>query len=410
MSLRVLAVSTACDEYRAHPVFRCPGWPARSADRRAADPEATRASAVNQLSAIHTRGCDRDIDGGSRGSTPQPILQGFELAQQYKGRDTVLRNAQIDLYPGELVCVVGENGRGKSTLLKMLTLDETPKHGEISIGNVSVWNESARWRTDMRARGISFIHPPQDSFGLMPWSPERNIMHWLIRLDGANYGTAKRRARAALTRVNRPADVLPPKRWSEPIDIGRKNFSGGQLARIAIAGAIALQRPIAWRISRWRRWIRTRASRFSGSFEKWPIWSKRGGCGARGGPASARTVFRSHSSGRSCSRAAHALTAGAWSAERSVESHHGTDRSRQRPFEPRELLVGGRGGSSALRRPFMSLAFVFSVAFGAAIALVISATGRGTEATVKDLLDSRAARAGSRSPMWTVCCEMRAPS
>ncbi len=184
------------------------------------------------------------FDSGSRGSHIQPILQGSELAQQYKGRDPVLRNAQIDLYPGELVCIVGENGRGKSTLLKMLALDETPKHGEISIGNVSVWNVSARWRTDMRARGISFIHPPQDSFGLMPWSPERNIMHWLIRLDGADYGTAKRRARAALTRVNRPADVLSSKRWSEPIDISRKNFSGGQLARIAIAGAIALQRPI----------------------------------------------------------------------------------------------------------------------------------------------------------------------
>lgn len=48
------------------------------------------------------------------------------------------------------------------------------------------------------------------------------------------------------------------------------------------------------------------------------------------------------------------------------------------------------GIASAVRRPFMSLAFILSVAFGAAIALVISATGRGTEATVKQLLDSRA--------------------
>lgn len=184
------------------------------------------------------------FDKGSRNPHARPILRGFELAQQYKGRDPVLRNAQIDLYPGELVCIIGGNGKGKSTLLKMLALDETPKHGEISIGGVSVWNQPARWRTDMRARGISFIHPPQDSFGLMPWSPERNIMHWLIRLDGADYGSAKQRARAALARVDRPADVLPPQRWSEPIDISRKNFSGGQLARIAIAGAIALQRPI----------------------------------------------------------------------------------------------------------------------------------------------------------------------
>jgi ABC-type lipoprotein export system ATPase subunit len=183
-------------------------------------------------------------DRGARDPHARPILQGYELAQQYKGRPPVLKNSRIELFPGELVCIVGENGRGKSTLLKMLALDETPKHGDILIGGVSVWKESARWRTDMRARGISFIHPPQDSFGLMPWSPERNIMHWLIRLDGSDYGSAKQRARAALDRVDRPRGVLPATRWSESIDISRKNFSGGQLARIAIAGAIALQRPI----------------------------------------------------------------------------------------------------------------------------------------------------------------------
>ena len=180
----------------------------------------------------------------TRNPRTPPILSGVQLAQQYKGRDPVLRNAWIELYPGELVCIVGLNGKGKSTLLKMLALDEKPKHGEIAIGNVSVWSQSARWRTDMRARGISFIHPPQDSFGLMPWSPVRNIMHWLIRLDGEDFGVAETRARAALARVNRPPSALPEERWDERIDIGKKNFSGGQLARIAIAGAIALQRPI----------------------------------------------------------------------------------------------------------------------------------------------------------------------
>ncbi len=184
------------------------------------------------------------FDRGARNPRIQPILRGSELAQQYKGRTPVLTNARIELYPGELICIVGLNGKGKSTLLKMLALDEKPKHGEIWIGNESVWNQSARWRTDMRARGISFIHPPQDSFGLMPWSPVRNIMHWLIRLDGEKFKDAEQRARTALARVNRPPTSLPAKDWDESIDITRKNFSGGQLARIAIAGAIALQRPI----------------------------------------------------------------------------------------------------------------------------------------------------------------------
>ncbi len=174
----------------------------------------------------------------------RPILRGSELAQQYKGRDPAPRNATIELYSGELACIVGENGAGKSTLLRMLALDEAPKYGEVYIEEEPLWRAPARRRTDMRARGISFIHPPQDNFGLMPWSPVRNIAHWLIRLDGENARAAEVRARIALSQVNGPHDVLRQALWDQQIDFNKKNFSGGQLARIAIAGAIALNRPI----------------------------------------------------------------------------------------------------------------------------------------------------------------------
>jgi len=49
------------------------------------------------------------------------------------------------------------------------------------------------------------------------------------------------------------------------------------------------------------------------------------------------------------------------------------------------------GIRSAWRRPFPSFAFIASVAIGSAFALLISATGRGSETTVKDLLNSEAA-------------------
>jgi len=84
------------------------------------------------------------FDRGARNPRLQPILRGSELAQQYKGRDPVLTNAQIELYPGDMVCIVGLNGRGKSTLLKMLALDEKPRHGEITIDGMSAWNQSGR--------------------------------------------------------------------------------------------------------------------------------------------------------------------------------------------------------------------------------------------------------------------------
>jgi len=49
------------------------------------------------------------------------------------------------------------------------------------------------------------------------------------------------------------------------------------------------------------------------------------------------------------------------------------------------------GIRSALRRPFPSFAFIASVAIGSAFALLISATGRGSETTVNDLLNSETA-------------------
>ena len=53
------------------------------------------------------------------------------------------------------------------------------------------------------------------------------------------------------------------------------------------------------------------------------------------------------------------------------------------------LISMDEGIRSAWRRPFPSFAFVASVALGSAFALVISATGRGSETTVKEILDSK---------------------
>jgi fructose transport system ATP-binding protein len=47
----------------------------------------------------------------------EPILLGRGLTKRY-GRVVALDNCDFDLYPGEILAVIGDNGAGKSTLIK----------------------------------------------------------------------------------------------------------------------------------------------------------------------------------------------------------------------------------------------------------------------------------------------------
>ncbi len=60
----------------------------------------------------------------------QPILQARGLVKRY-GRVTALDNADFDLYPGEILAVIGDNGAGKSSLIKALSGAVQPDEGEI---------------------------------------------------------------------------------------------------------------------------------------------------------------------------------------------------------------------------------------------------------------------------------------
>lgn len=60
----------------------------------------------------------------------QPVLRARNLRKSY-GRVVAIDNADFDLYPGEILAVIGDNGAGKSTLIKALSGAVTPDAGEI---------------------------------------------------------------------------------------------------------------------------------------------------------------------------------------------------------------------------------------------------------------------------------------
>ncbi|QEN85297.1 sugar ABC transporter ATP-binding protein [Labrys sp. KNU-23] len=84
----------------------------------------------------------------------EPILSGRGLIKRY-GRVTALNNCDFDLYPGEILAVIGDNGAGKSSLIKALSGAVTPDEGEIRLDGKIVNFKSP---IDAREAGIECVY------------------------------------------------------------------------------------------------------------------------------------------------------------------------------------------------------------------------------------------------------------
>lgn len=84
----------------------------------------------------------------------EPILKARGLVKRY-GRVTALDQADFDLYPGEILAVIGDNGAGKSSLIKALSGAVTPDEGEILLDGQKV-----QFTSPMQAReaGIETVY------------------------------------------------------------------------------------------------------------------------------------------------------------------------------------------------------------------------------------------------------------
>ncbi len=67
----------------------------------------------------------------------QPVLRARGLVKNY-GRVVALDHANLELYPGEVLGVIGDNGAGKSTLIKCFSGAVIPDQGEIYIDGEQV--------------------------------------------------------------------------------------------------------------------------------------------------------------------------------------------------------------------------------------------------------------------------------
>lgn len=136
-----------------------------------------------------------------------------------------LKNVSLDVYPGEVVTIIGPSGSGKSTLLRCINRLENFDTGSIVVDNIPL--EGARNINRIRAEvGMVF-----QSFNLFPHlTVLDNVMLAQKVVRKRNKQESAKKAQYLLTKVGIP----------EKADNYPSQLSGGQQQRVAIARALAM--------------------------------------------------------------------------------------------------------------------------------------------------------------------------
>ncbi|WP_314192903.1 ATP-binding cassette domain-containing protein [uncultured Arthrobacter sp.] len=164
----------------------------------------------------------------------QPILQARNLVKTF-GRVVGLDGVSLDLYPGEVLAIIGDNGAGKSTLIKCLTGAEVPDSGELKVSGQTVHFKRPQ---DARVHGIETVYqnlavsPALDVASNLFLGREERLPGPLGKLCRVlDTKGMRRKAKEELTTlgISTLQDVTVPV----------ENLSGGQRQAVAVARAAA---------------------------------------------------------------------------------------------------------------------------------------------------------------------------
>ncbi|WP_275563891.1 amino acid ABC transporter ATP-binding protein [Otoolea muris] len=139
----------------------------------------------------------------------------------------VLEGVTVDIYKGDVVCVIGASGSGKSTFLRCLNLLEEPTGGQILFEGADITDKKSDINMHRQKMGMVF-----QQFNLFPhMTVMENLTLAPIKLQGKKKDEIEAEALALLDRVG-----LKDRADSYP-----SQLSGGQKQRIAIVRALCMK-------------------------------------------------------------------------------------------------------------------------------------------------------------------------
>ena len=137
----------------------------------------------------------------------QPVLSLRDISKSFPAVKA-LSGVRLDLYPGTVTALVGENGAGKSTIVKVLTGIYQPDEGTIAVDGVAtrfgspdaaaaagvtaIHQETVLFDELTVAENIWLGHAPRGRFGLIDWAAMRSGAMRLLDSIGANLNPDQR--------------------------------------------------------------------------------------------------------------------------------------------------------------------------------------------------------------------------
>ena len=156
----------------------------------------------------------------------QPLIQVKNLQKSF-GANTVLDGVTVDIYKGDVVCVIGASGSGKSTFLRCLNLLEEPTGGQILFEGTDITDKKTDINKHRQKMGMVF-----QQFNLFPhMTILENLTLAPMKLQGKKREETEADAMKLLERVG-----LQDRAAAYP-----NQLSGGQKQRIAIVRALCMK-------------------------------------------------------------------------------------------------------------------------------------------------------------------------
>ncbi|WP_206429543.1 amino acid ABC transporter ATP-binding protein [uncultured Clostridium sp.] len=147
--------------------------------------------------------------------------------QKSFGPNVVLDGVTVDIYKGDVVCVIGASGSGKSTFLRCLNLLEEPTGGQILFEGTDITDRKTDINKHRQKMGMVF-----QQFNLFPhMTILENLTLAPIKLQGKKREETEAEAMKLLERVG-----LQDRAGAYP-----NQLSGGQKQRIAIVRALCMK-------------------------------------------------------------------------------------------------------------------------------------------------------------------------
>ncbi len=141
----------------------------------------------------------------------------------YSAADEVLKGVDLEVHPGEIVCIIGPNGAGKSTLLKAIAGLLRPSQGRVELQGADITGLAAR---DISRRGLAYVPQEHNVF------PTLSVRENLEMGGYVDPGGTEARIEAAFVRF----PVLAAKRRH-----AARGLSGGERQMLAMAMALMVE-------------------------------------------------------------------------------------------------------------------------------------------------------------------------